>query len=88
MQLRTKQPQRRRRAPQQIDLFAEKPQNAIGSMPAWSQQRMTPISETSECQDPKAPDRRRASEAADAAAAAQSTAAAGKGFARLAAPLA
>lgn len=36
MQLRTKQPQRRRRAPQQIDLFAERPQNAIGNMPAWS----------------------------------------------------
>jgi hypothetical protein len=35
MQLRTKQPQRRRRTPQQIDLFAEKPQNAIGNMPAW-----------------------------------------------------
>jgi hypothetical protein len=33
---RTKQPQRRRRAPQQIDLFAEKRQNAIGNMPAWS----------------------------------------------------
>ena len=55
MQLRTKRPHGRQRAPQQIDLFAEKPQNAIGSMPAWSQQRMTPISEPSACQDPKAP---------------------------------
>jgi hypothetical protein len=36
MQLRTKQPQRRRRTPKQIDLFVEKPQNAIGNMPAWS----------------------------------------------------
>ena len=34
MQLRTKQPQRR--APQQIDLFAGKPRNAIGNVPAWS----------------------------------------------------
>jgi hypothetical protein len=36
MQLRTKQPQRRQRASQQIELFAEKQQSAIGSMPAWS----------------------------------------------------
>lgn len=36
MQLRIKRPQRRRRAPQQIDLFTQKPQNAIGNMPAWS----------------------------------------------------
>jgi hypothetical protein len=34
MRLRIKQPQRRRRAPQQIDLFAGEPQNAIGN--AWS----------------------------------------------------
>jgi hypothetical protein len=27
---------RRRRAPQQIDLFAREPHNAIGNMPAWS----------------------------------------------------
>jgi len=36
MQLRTKQTQRRRSAPQQIDLFAGEPQNAIGNMPTWS----------------------------------------------------
>jgi hypothetical protein len=35
MQLRIKQPQRRRRPPQQIDLFAGEPQNAIGNMPTW-----------------------------------------------------
>jgi hypothetical protein len=34
MQVQTKQPQRR--APQQIDLFTGKPQNAIGNVPAWS----------------------------------------------------
>jgi hypothetical protein len=36
MQPRTKQPQRRRRAPQQIDLFTGEPQNTIGNIPAWS----------------------------------------------------
>jgi len=36
MQPRIEQPQRRRRAPQQIDLFAGGPRNAIGNMPAWS----------------------------------------------------
>ena len=36
MQLGIKQPQRRRRAPQQIDLFAREPQNAIGNLPASS----------------------------------------------------
>ena len=36
MQLRIKQPQRRRRAAQPIDLFAGEPHNAIGNMPAWS----------------------------------------------------
>ena len=35
MQRQTKPTQARRRAPQQIDLFAG-PQKAIGNMPAWS----------------------------------------------------
>ena len=36
MQVWIKQPQKRRRAPQQIDLFAGEPHNAIGNMPVWS----------------------------------------------------
>jgi hypothetical protein len=36
MQLRIKQPQRQRRAPQQIDLFAGERHNSIGNMPVWS----------------------------------------------------
>ncbi len=36
MQRQTKPTQARRRAPQQIDLFAGEPQKTIGDMPAWS----------------------------------------------------
>ena len=36
MQRQTKQTQVRRRAPLQIELFAEEPQKAIGDMPVWS----------------------------------------------------
>jgi hypothetical protein len=36
MPRQTKPRSARRRAPQQIDLFAAKPQTTIGSMPAWS----------------------------------------------------
>jgi hypothetical protein len=36
MPRQTKLPPARRRAPQQIDLFAEGPQGRIGSVPAWS----------------------------------------------------
>lgn len=36
MQRQTKQTQARRRAPLQIELFAEEPQKAIGDMPVWS----------------------------------------------------
>ena len=35
MQRQRKPTQARRRAPQQIDLFAGEPQKAIGEMPAW-----------------------------------------------------
>ena len=35
-EVHAKQPQRRRRAPQHIDLFAREPQNAIGNLPASS----------------------------------------------------
>ena len=36
MQRQTKQTPARRRAPQQIDLFAGEPRTATGCMPAWS----------------------------------------------------
>ena len=36
MPRQTKQTQARRRAPQQIDLFAGEPPTTIGGMPAWS----------------------------------------------------
>jgi hypothetical protein len=36
MQLRIKPRQRRRRAPQQIDLFAGERHNSISDMPGWS----------------------------------------------------
>jgi len=36
MPRQTKPPPARRRAPQQIELFAGEPQTTIGSMPAWS----------------------------------------------------
>ena len=36
MQRLTKPMRVLRRAPQQIDLFAEEPQKTIGNMPAWS----------------------------------------------------
>jgi hypothetical protein len=36
MPRQTKPPPARRRAPQQIDLFAEGPRGRTGSVPAWS----------------------------------------------------
>ena len=36
MPCQTKPPPARRRAPQQIDLFAEEPRGRTGSLPAWS----------------------------------------------------
>ncbi len=36
MPCQTKQTQARRRAPQQIDLFAGEPQKTLGDMPTWS----------------------------------------------------